>query len=279
MRIKHFVAALAACTFLTACSDVPSGHVGVKVHKYGGSKGVDVEELSPGRYFINPWSEDFFVFPTFTQTDTWAKTSKVDESITFQTKEGLTVNADVGITYNIIPNKVPQIFQRYRKGIEEISDLYLRNIVRDALVNSASVRPIDSVYGQGKSEIIDEVEKKVREQVGPLGINIESVYLLGEMRLPATVVTALNSKIEATQKAQQRENEVAQAKAEAQKFIEAARGEADSILLRAQAQAKANEILSKSITKELTQYKSIEKWDGVLPRMTGSQAVPFVKVD
>lgn len=265
-------------TTLAACSDVPSGHVGIKVHKYGESKGVDLEEVKPGRYWLS-WNQELFTFPTFTQTDTYSKTSKDDQSITFQTREGLTVNADIGVTFNIEPQKVPVIFQKYRKGISEISDLYLRNIIRDAIVTETSTKSIESVYGQGKSEIMNAVEARVRDQVGHIGINVENIYWVGEMRLPQTVVNSLNDKIAATQKAQQRENEVAQAKAEAQKQIETARGEADSILLRAQSQAKANELVSKSLTKDLVNYKALEKWDGVLPKFTGSGPVPFIQVD
>jgi hypothetical protein len=45
--------------------------------------------------------------------------------------------------------------------------------------------------------------------------------------------------------------------------------------LRALSQAKANDALSKSISPILVQYKSIEKWNGILPQVSGG-AVPFV---
>lgn len=58
------------------------------------------------------------------------------ESITFQTREGMSVNADVGISYHI-----------NRKGIEWITDIYLRNIVRDAFKQYGSQVNVESVYG------------------------------------------------------------------------------------------------------------------------------------
>jgi hypothetical protein len=39
--------------------------------------------------------------------------------------------------------------------------------------------------------------------------------------------------------------------------------------------AKANEALSHSISPILVQYKSIEKWNGILPQVSGS-AMPFI---
>lgn len=268
---------------VAACDRVPAGNVGVKVNLLGGDKGVDTEELSPGRYWIG-MNEELYIFPTFTQNYVWtadaAESSPDNESLSFQTVEGMTVNADVGISYAIRADKVNTIFQKYRRGVNEITDTFLCNMVRDALNTTVSTRPISSVYGAGKAEIMSEVEQRVRDQVDPLGIDVERIYWVGELRLPQTVTASLNAKIEATQRAQQRQNEVAEAKAEAQKKIEAARGEAEQIRLKAEAEAEANQIVARSITPELVQYEAIKRWDGNLPRFTGGNApMPFINVD
>jgi regulator of protease activity HflC (stomatin/prohibitin superfamily) len=266
-------------TSLAACSTVPAGNVGVKVYLLGGSKGVDSEELGVGRYWIG-WNEELYIFPTFMQNYTWTKapdaTGTEDESLSFQTMDGMTANADVGISYSIDPNKVTKIFQTYRRGVAEITDTFLRNMVRDALVKNASNKPIEYVYGAGKADLISSVQKDVQNQVAEIGIKIEKIYWIGEIRLPETVIASINAKNAATQMAQQRQNEVAQATAEAQKRVAEAKGEAESVLLKAQAQAQANKELAASITPELVQYRALEKWDGVLPKMTGSNAIPFV---
>jgi regulator of protease activity HflC (stomatin/prohibitin superfamily) len=267
---------------LAACSKVPVGNVGVKVYLLGGSKGADTEELGPGRYWIGV-NEELFLFPTFTQNYTWTKEpidgDATDESITFQTDQGLNVNADVGISYAVDPAKVAMLFQKYRKGIEEITDIYLRNMVRDALVNAASTRPIEMVYGAGKADLLLDVEKQVRAQVAPIGINIEKLYWAGTFRLPPTVTASIDAKIAATQKAQQRENEVAQAKAEADKAIAEARGTAESKLLVAKAEAESIRIKGDALRENprLVELSAIEKWDGKMPQITGG-ALPFVTV-
>lgn len=267
---------------LSACSKVPAGNVGVKFYLLGGSKGVDTEELGPGRYWIG-MNEELYLFPTFTQNYTWTKEpidgDATDESITFQTDQGLSVNADVGISYAVDPAKVTFLFQKYRKGIEEITDVYLRNMVRDSLVTAASTRQIEMVYGSGKADLLAEVEKRVRDQVQPLGINIERLYWAGDFRLPATVTAAIDAKIKATQFAQQRANEVAAAKAEADKAIEVARGEAESTLIRAKAEAQSIRIKGEALAEnpKLVELSAIEKWDGKMPQFTGG-ALPFVNV-
>ncbi len=245
----------------------------------GGKKGVDHESLGTGRYWIGI-NEELYLFPTFTQNYVWTagedEGSEEDESITFQTIEGMTVGADVGISYSIVPDKVPLIFQKYRRGVTEITDTFLRNMVRDAFVQASSTQSVEYVYGKGKSELIRSVEFNVQEQVKDIGIKIERVYLIGELRLPEQVVQALNSKIKATQESQQRENEVKTAEAEAKKKIAEAEGQAQSILKVAKAQAEANIILAKSITSELVKYKSVEKWDGVMPKIVSDGVMPMI---
>lgn len=267
-----------------SCSKVPAGHVGVKVYLLGTSKGVESEELGLGRYWIGI-NEELYLFPTFTQNYVWTKDiaegSEQDESISFQTIEGLTVNADVGISYHIQADKVSTIFQKYRKGVDEITDIYLRNMVRDALVKASSGLPIESVYGKGKTELITEVESMVKTQVQDIGIEIERIYWIGELRLPETVTRAINAKIEATQKAQQRENEVAQAKAEAQKSIEEARGQAESTMLKAKAEAESIRVKAAALrdNKEVMTLEAITRWNGVLPQyLGGNTPMPFLNV-
>ena len=282
MKLRNIAMITILAGSVAACSYVPAGHVGIKVNLLGGDKGVDSEVLGVGRYWIG-WNEDLYVFPTFMQNYVWTagvdEGSPNDESISFQTADGMTANADIGISYSIDPEKVALIFQTYRRGVEEITDTFLRNMVRDALVKQASNKPIEYVYGAGKAELIAAVQKDVADQVGSLGINIGKIYWIGEIRLPEVVLKSINAKNAATQMAQQRQNEVAQAKAEADKKIEDARGQAESLLKVAEAQAKANKVLAESLTTEFVQYQAITKWDGKLPTtMIPGQATPLVNI-
>lgn len=260
---------------LAACSKVPAGNVGVKFNLYGSDKGVQTQELPPGRYWIG-YNEELYRFPTFTQTKTW----QGEEGLSFGTVEGLQVGADIGITYHIDPTKVTAIFQKYRKGIDEITDIYLRNMVRDALVKQAGVIGIESVYGRGKADLIEAVQKDVQAQVTEIGIVIEKVYWIGSPRLPQNVTTAINAKIQATQMAEQRKNEVAQAEAEAQKEVAVANGQAAAKLALAQAEAKAISLRGDALRNNpgVAELNAIERWDGKLPVYQLSGAMPFINV-
>ncbi len=284
---KLLVAFLAVMAI--GCSKVPAGSVGVKVYLLGTSKGVDHETLGPGRYFIG-WNEELFLFPVFKQNHTWTKDSSTespgDESITMQTREGLVMNADVGIMYSIKPDNVAKVFQSYRRGIDEVTHVFLRNVVRDAFNATAATMEAEAIYGYGKNKMLEEVEHRARASVQPLGIDIEKIYLVGNLRLPSAVTAAIDAKLQAMQLATQRENELRQAEAEAAKVIATAKGEANSNLLRAKAQAegnmavaeaeaKANSIVARSLTKELVEYERVKKWDGALPKFGSGGAALF----
>lgn len=281
MKTIKIIFALIIAMSCVACSKVPAGYKGVKVYLFGSEKGVEAEELGTGRYWIG-WNEELYLFPTFTQNYIWTKDknegSPNDESISFQTIEGLSVNADVGISYAVKPDRVDEIFQKYRKKIDEITDIYLRNMVRDAFVSVASTKTVETIYGKGKAQLLSDVETRVKEQCGT-NFNIERIYLVGDLRLPPTVVASLNAKIQATQQAQRVENEIRQAQAEAKKKVASAEGESQSILIKAKAQADANIIIAKSLTSELVQYEAIKIWDGKLPlTMVPGSSTPIVNI-
>ena len=278
---KLYIVLAALALFMASCTKVPAGNVGVKVYLLGGDKGVDSEVVGVGRYWVGV-NEELYLFPTFTQNYNWTMTategSPNDESFTFQTREGMTVGADMGISYAINPDKVNTVFQKYRRGVDEITDTFLRNMVRDALVTAGSTREMEDVYGTGKAELIKDVQAMVTEQVSEIGINIEKIYWIGSLRLPPSVNAALNAKMDAIQKTQQRENEVAQVKAEADKAREEARGKADALLIQAQAEAKALKIRGSAIRSnpDIIKLNAIEKWDGKLPQSTGNDTLPFL---
>ena len=282
MKKMVIAALMLALGTLQACAcemqKVQPGEVGVKVYLAGSNKGVDHEILGVGRYYLGI-NEELYKFPVYEQNYVWTASAHEgaahDESITFQTQEGMNVNADIGISYHIKQDMVATVFQKYRKGIEDITHVFLRNAVRDALQDVASHRPVEAVYGAEKMDMLKQAQEIVAKEVGPIGIEVTKISAVGEFRLPENVTKALNSKIEATQRAQQRENELREAEAEAKKKVAAAEGEAASQLAIAEAQAKANRLLSESLTPQLVEYERIKRWNGILPQIT-SGATPFV---
>lgn len=249
---------------------ISPGYVGVVVNMFGSEKGVEEKEISVGAHFVMPW-KTVYKFPVFEQNHLWDGYKK----FTFQTSEGLVVEADVGITYHLRPDRIHLLFAKYRRGMDEITDVFIRNFTRDAINKCASKMKIEDLYGTSKEKFFDDVQALVRNDLQALGIVIERIYLVGNLHFPDSVVKALNAKIEAVQRAQQRENELRESEAEAKKVMAKAHGEAESALIRARAESEANLTLSKSLTKELIHWQTIQKWDGQLPKAMGAEGVLF----
>ena len=293
MNLNRFLLVLMAvfAIAITACTPVPAGNVGLLVDTLGSDKG-SIKVLPIGRYWVGMY-EELYIFPTFKQTVTWqtegtnTKGESVNESISFQADGGMKINADFGVTFTVAPDKVEHLFLTYRRGINEIADTYLRNYVRDALVTTASSMPVEALYGSGKAKLIDDVTEMVRSKVSAEGILIEDIYVIGDMRLPAAVIEAINSKSTATQAAMRAENELRTSEAEAKKNVAAARGRAEALLVEAEAQAKANQLMSQSLTPQLVELEQIkretevqkqwiEKWNGTTPQTVTGEGKALV---
>jgi regulator of protease activity HflC (stomatin/prohibitin superfamily) len=265
-----FILGIIIISILPSCSKVPAGYRGVIVNLYGSDKGVAEQSVGVGRYYTG-WNSELYLFPTFLQNYSW----KDEQAITMQTNEGLSIKTDAGITYSIQSENVVKVFQKYRLGIDEITNTFLHNMVRDAMNEVASTMTIEQIYGAQKELFIQKVNAIVKPMATQNGIDVEKIYLVGSFVLPETVVNSINVKIQAAQNAIKVENEIATARAEAQKKIVEAEANAKQIIINAESQAKANKILSESLTSEFVQYQTILKWNGELPKMTGN-AIPLI---
>jgi regulator of protease activity HflC (stomatin/prohibitin superfamily) len=257
---------------LFCLTTISPGYVGVVVDMLGDEKGVEPQEKHVGIHFLAPWKR-VYAFPIFEQNHMWQ--GEVD-GFSFQTSEGMAVHADIGITYHLRSECIPLIFQKYRRGMDEITHVFIRNFIRDSVNKSASRTCIEDLYS-GKGSFFEEIERQVRADLSPLGIEVSRIYLIGRFQFPKNVIAALNSKIEAMQRAQQRENELREAEAQAKKEVAKAEGEARCKMLQAEAEAGANKLVSSSLTTQLIQWQTIQKWDGKLPQVS-STATPLISI-
>ena len=263
-------AALVAWSFVNT---VPAGYVGVRVNLYA-DKGVQNEVLGTGRYFVGI-NQQLFRFPTFNQLENYK------QPFVFQSSDAMEIKARVGVEYNINPEKVATIFTTYRKGIDDITQINLRQYISDGLIKHAVKMDINELTQGGKSKLLDDVTQEIKTKLEPVGIRIIKLSWTDDLTYPEQVRQSINAKIEATQRALLRENEVAQSKAEAEKLRVAAQGEADARITKAKAEAEAIAIKAKALrdNPDILQLNAIDKWNGVLPQyLTSGSPVPFVPV-
>ena len=296
-RIAVAAAGLAILALiLSSCvMRVDAGHVGIKVKLAGDERGVDKSPTVQGWVFFNPLTEQIILFPTSVQNIVWTKDphegNTRDSSITFSSQEGVNINADVGLSFHIEPKLAPNLYARFRKSdLMDLADGYVRNAMREGFNMAASQMPVQDIYGSGKSKLVQDVQRRMAEQLGKDGFVIDQLTINGALRLPENVANAINRAMEATQQAIQAENRVRQVKAEAEQAItlaegqaKAARaraqGEADAKLITAKAEARSNLILKYSMTPSVLQYRALERWNGRLPVMNGGGAMPMLTFD
>lgn len=274
---------LAVCTFfvLYDVDFVEPGYVSLKVKLYGADRGVQDSVLKEGAVWYNRFLERTYEFPVFMQNAIWTKSvtegSPVDESINFNSVEGAKINTDVALSYQIQREKIPSIFVELRQDADYITKVYMRGKVRDSINRVASTMKVIDIFGEKKEELLLKAKQELDRELRPKGFIIDMIAFTDELRVDPKVEESINMTISASQKAIEAQNKVVQSKAEADQKIEEARGEAEGITLVAEAKAKANKILTESLSKELLQYEALQRWDGVLPRVTGD-VVPFVDV-
>ncbi|MCS7017593.1 MAG: prohibitin family protein [Cytophagales bacterium] len=263
------VALIATVGFSTiSCTRIDAGYVGIKVNLYGQDKGVqDITEVT-GMVWYNPITTAIYEFPTFVQHKVWSaditEDSPVNEEFTVTTRDGLSLSFDVGLDYKVIPERVPDIFRTYRKDLRQITNEFIRTMVRNAHNSVASTYTAeDMVSKRGSFEA--EVENILRQEMQKAGFEVQQVGIIGKIRMPPTLEEAVNAKIKAVQDAIRAENEKQRIIAEAQKNIEQAKGEAEAIRIRAEAEANANKLITSTLSPLLLQKMYIEKWDGKLP--------------
>lgn len=254
-------------------SRINPGHVGIVVDLAGKDRGVQDYTIRTGWVFYAPWGTQIFEYPTYVQTAKWTKdpnegndrnNEPPDESITFTTKEAVSVNADISLSYQLDGGKVPQFYVKFRSDdLNNFTDGYLHNVSRDAFNEVGGQYTVEQVMGNN-AEFLHAVEAKVSSQVQPLGVEIQQFGFIGAPRPPVNVISAINNAQQAKYRAQQSENELAQTTAEANKRVAQAEGE-----------AQANLKLAQSITQPLLEWRKLDiqdrwisRWNGATPSVT-----------
>lgn len=238
------MAAIAMFAMSSCAERVDAGHEGILVNLYGDDKGVGDVSMCTGMVWYNPFTESVYEYPTFVQTVDY-------EPFTINAKDGSEFIVDPTISLKIVDGKSPAVFKKYRKELKEVINSTLYNYVKNAFRIQLNNFTTDYIVSNR-----DSIEKAIERHLEAdlLKENFQLEQLTSGLKYPETIVKAVNAKNEAIQRAQQAENEVKVAEAQAKKLLVAANAEAESNRLKQQA-----------LTPQILEKMWIEKWDGKLP--------------
>lgn len=223
---------------------IDAGHEGIKVNLYGSEKGVDDVSLVTGAVWYNPFMEQVFEYPTFVQTIDYP-------AFEVNSKDGSKFTVDPSMIMKIKDGKTPVIFKKYRKELKDILSTAMFVYIKDAARIEFNNYNADEIVSN-RSAVDRSLEERVRAVFDAEGFDLQQ--LTPGIGYPASYEEAINAKNKAVQDKLKVENEVAVAKAQAEKLLVAARAEAE-----------ANKLREQALTPAILEKMWIEKWDGRLP--------------
>lgn len=245
---------------------IPAGYVGVQYSMNGGIKD---EILTQGWHIVSP-TKKVTLYSVATETFVMSQDeragSKDDESFDLTCSDGV-VNVDFEMQYNFDANQVTNVFTKYR-GVngETVISTNLRSKIKTIANEVLSRYTVLEAHLEKKSEVNKALTEALREELGRLGIFVESATLPAT-RVSESIQNSINAR---TQKAQELEAE----KLNQEKALL----EQETARINAETEKIKNEEISKSLTKEMLMKMAIEKWDGKLSTVNGSGVNPIFNV-
>jgi len=225
-----------------SCERIDAGHVGVKVNLYGDNKGVsDVTEVT-GMVFYNPITHNIYEFPTFIQHKEYTG----ENSFVVNSKDGSEFHVSPIINYSVQREKVPSIFAKYRRSLDQIEEGFLKTSVFDAFRLATNKYTADELIGNRQAYEV-EVRRILEGQLLAEGFIVNQ--FTSNLVYPETFKAAIEAKNNAVQAALRAENEVKTAEAQAKIKVATAEGNAQAMLTSAKAEADANRMKQRNIQK------------------------------
>lgn len=252
---SHLLLAIGVLVFLALLLNnvfiqVGPGQRGVLMTFGAVQKGV----LDPGLHMRIPFVQTIKLLDVRIQ--------KAEDPQTAASKDLQDVTTKVAVNWSIDPQDAQWVYQQI--GDE---DALVAKVIDPAIANA-----VKAVTAQYNAEELVEKRNQIRQQINDqivatlaaYKVKVEAVNITN-FSFSAEYAQAIEQKQVAQQKAQQAEYDLQRVKVEAQQRIADAEG-----------QAQAQKLMQATLTPEFIQYQAVQKWNGVLPQVTGQGALPMI---
>ena len=274
--LTGFLVLIVLVSLTSSFSVIAPGNTGVIFNIWTGS----LRSVPQGMAWRIPWITQVQSYPTALRTYTMVRrtsegSSMGDDSIDLPTREGQHITQDISVTYNTSEDKAAQVFKSFRgSDISEIEATFIRRTIITVAQNSAGQMSLSELISSKRDDLQNMIQKNLSVEINKMGFALDKVNL-GASHLPQTLEAQMQQKMAAQQQPQQAEYELQKQEMLAKAAVAKAEGEAQSVLVRAKAESEANRMLQLTLSGILIQNKTIEKWNGVLPQVTGG-AMPLL---
>ena len=212
---------------------VGPGQKAVVFYRFG--KGLDKENVkNQGFHFIAPWNEKY-IYNVWIQEDL-----SIMEVLS---KNGLTIKTELSYRYKPVDDKVGYVHDDL--GINYHDNIIIpeiRSVTREVI---GEYLP-EELYSTKREVIEDEIYERTKITLLEKNLLLDAV-LIRDVTLPKTLQDAIENKLKQEQISLEYDFKLVQAEKEAQKQI-----------IEAEGKAKANRILSASLTDNVLRDKGIE---------------------
>lgn len=278
------LAIIVALVFLKPFTIINSGEVGIKVRT---GKFAETP-LKAGLHFYIPILERIIPVNTrirlITYSDTHRRTIgdnystslskggfegglKRNPAIQVLDQRGLTVSIDIAVQYSLRAESAPKTIEKWGSSWEEkIINSKVREVVRDVVGKYPAEK-----LPEMRNEIASAIQTKVSEKINALegkpvvlsSVELRNIVLPPKIKAKIEQVQAAKQDVTIAEQQKEKAKQQAQknaeiAKGEAERNRIVAQGQADKIRIEAQEQAKANKLISDSLTPELIQLEQIK---------------------
>ncbi|RJQ45464.1 MAG: prohibitin family protein [Nitrospiraceae bacterium] len=179
------------------------------------------------------------------------------------------VSSTVAINYHIMPDKANIVYQSIGVHFKErIIDPAVLEVVKAVTAKYTAEELITK-----RPAVSDAMKLSLTERLLAHNIAVDAFSIVG-FSFSKIFMEAIESKQTAEQLALKAKRDLERIKIEAEQKITAAKAEAESLRLQ-RANISPDLIELRKIEANL---RAIEKWNGILPQVTGSGAVPFIGV-
>ena len=256
---------------------VEAGHRGVLLN-FGA---VDTSAaLNEGIHFVVPFRDNIVQLEVRTQ--------KTVENAASASRDLQDVSTQVALNYHVDPNTAQVLYQQL--GFD-----YANRVIAPAI--QESVKQVTARFNAenlitNRETVKGEIENQIKQRLAAYNIDVETISIT-EFQFSEQFRRAVESKVEAEQRALQATNdlrrieiEAQQAKARAvgeqQANIAQAEGVRQANVLKAQGESEAIKIIDVQLRENprYLEWLKTQRWDGVLPLVTGGAegATPFIEI-
>ncbi len=266
---------------------VPAGYVGIV---YSMNSGVVGETISQGWHVVAPTKRVTLYSIGLEQSYLTSEDkgdSPEDESFNVPTSDGKTVKVNLEFSYRFDEERIAETFVTFKgKNGETVKDTFIKPKIVAWTQEVTANYPVTDLFGDKRTEINAELDRYLKEKFDQYGILIDTVNFT-DINVDAETQNAIQKKVTAQQELELAniEAETAQVQAKkdkevaeiaAEKAIIEANARADTMRIAAEAEAEANREIAASLTPELVEKIKIEKWDGQVSQISGSNTTPII---